>query len=164
MDKMGNYLVQQLGYEQNYQCNYFGPFSLGLHYYYYLNQQWAIGIKYAYAHGETPYFNWNEKGITGNCNVLMRSHLMMAALKWQWQEYLSFHFYSKVATGIQRRHVYCSFQDNKPHSDAPDDMKWLPAYQISPLCMEVGWKGVRFFLELGYGNEGVLSMGVSTKI
>jgi hypothetical protein len=81
MDKTGAFLEHQLGCEVGDQCNYFGPVSLGLHYYYHLDSRWGVGL----------------------------------------------------------------------------------AYQLSPACMEVGNR-VRFFMEWGYGQEGVFTIGLSTRI
>ena len=164
MDRAGDFLEQRLGYTSDALCNYFGPVSLGLHYSYYLNRQWAVGFEYAYAYGYSPYSKWNEETLVGYCDVRMHSHLLMAALKWQWLDYAPLVFYSKTAFGLQHRHVYCSFDNNAVPSDTPDDKRWLPAYQISPLCMELGRNRVRFFMELGYGNQGVFSMGINTKL
>lgn len=164
MERMGNYLEQHLNYEADFMCNYFGPYSLGLHYYYFLNRQWAIGLKYAFAHGYSPYVLGNIEGGMGVCGVRMRSHLMTAAVKWHWYKYDLLEFYSKAALGVQHRHVYCSFNDEAPYAYIPDEREWLPSYQISPMCMELGRKRLRFFIELGYGNEGIFSMGISTKI
>ena len=163
MDKTGAFLEHQLGCEVGDQCNYFGPVSLGLHYYYHLDSRWGVGLAYQYAYGYKPYDKMSEQQPVGWCDVLVRSHSLMAAVKRQWLECGSLSFYSKVALGFQHRHVYCSFRDAMQQTRTPDDKRWLLAYQLSPACMEVGNR-VRFFMEWGYGQEGVFTIGLSTRI
>lgn len=161
VNTVGDFLEQHYGYEQSYLSSYFDPFSLGLHYYYHFNEQWALGLEYAFAHGYRSYYELGDKDVFGPCNVLVRSHLIMAGCKWQWIDSDVLRVCSKVALGVQRRHVYCVFDKGISPGYTPDDKKWLMAYQIAPLYVEFGRRSLRYFLQLGYGNEGIFSFGIN---
>lgn len=166
MSKIGDYLVEQLDYWDFPDGNIVYPFSWGIHYYYHIDKFWALGVDYAYAFGNNSihYSYWNNDVVIAGCDVLVRSHLMMAVTKRQWADIAPMYIYSKLAIGLQHRHVYCSYNYGAAPTNVPKDRRWAFAYQISPLCIEMGGKRVRFFAELGYGNEGVASIGISTRL
>ena len=167
MRKMEDYLEKNLGYEQGFLCGYLGAASIGLHYSYYLSRKWAIGFNYAYAAGRSnPYWKYDDLNPSDDaegCDVLVRSHLLMPSVKHLWWEDTKAAIYTKAALGLQYRRLFYNFYDEEPEVSLPEDKSWKLAYQFSAVGVEFGSSWLRAYFELGYGNEGVVLLGLRTR-
>ena len=75
---------------------------------------------------------------------------IMATSKFVWFNHGRFGMYSKLSLGMMLL------------LDGKDEDKPIPmlAGQASAICMEFGGKALRGFLETGWGNQGLLNIGV----
>ena len=84
--------------------------------------------------------------ITGRFDMVYVS--LMPAVKFSWFNHNHVGMYSKVAVGG-------SLVLN--NNEAPQPMV---AFQLSPVCCDFGDETWRGFAELGFGNQGILNLGV----
>lgn len=157
-----------------------GPVSLRVGYFYHLNRKWAVGLQYSYS-----MFNdfAMEKQIDQNSrffdNIRANAHAFLVGGKFNWFDYMEFSLYSRAALGLMHRQIkfnprlsysYSSPEqipicppttDNPTYYTNVNEKKWLPAYQISPIGLEAGRGMLRFFMEFGYGIDGVFSFGLN---
>lgn len=147
--------------------------SAQLEYYCHLNRRIAIGgaVGYGSAYGRLvrPYesaegdwlsevylpliypYDWDDPGT----DVESRSLSVMPGLKVTWLEAGPVVLYSKGNAGLRHYRLTVSSRDYPEINDSR--LKF--AFQLSPVGVEVGGRHVKFFTEIGYGQQGIVTMG-----
>ncbi len=85
---------------------------------------------------------------------------VMPQLSLNWFDLKVFSMYSKFAIGYTFLKSKYEYADGS--SVKNDDKRF--ALQISPIALEAGIPAVRVFAEFGYGNQGVVNMGVKFRL
>ena len=84
--------------------------------------------------------------------------------------------YSRAALGTIRQHMlfdyqqaasdgrlYTAFEDDTQRDEYRhehfDEVKWRSAYQLTPVGIDLGNRFIHFYSELGYGFQGVFTIG-----
>ena len=159
---MEDVVTRDLGYGSDTQCFYLGAVASGLRYFYHVGEHWAVGAQFGTVGDYTPYIKQDADERWQDADLLMRSPFLMAAAKYYWYAASGVSLYSKADVGAQHRHLYFrSYEEGSPDDRYFDEKKWLPAFQLSPIAIELGSHNLRFFAELGYGTEGVFSFGIT---
>ncbi|MCR5312340.1 MAG: hypothetical protein K6E54_01590 [Bacteroidaceae bacterium] len=138
-----------------------------------LNNRFAAGVQAGviynydsfYGSENTGYDNkWNEF-YTYDKNVAEVADLhiyVMPTAKAYWFNYSHVAMYSRVAAGVAYRHM--TEEDLEPNDgidfNCGTDNTIKFAYQLSPICVEVGGYALRAVLEAGYGYNGYFSAGI----
>lgn len=120
--------------------------SVNIEYLRYL-QRWAsVGVSASYEYGRE---GKNEE-------VKSRHHYitLMPTTKLFWFNRAHFGMYSRL--GVGATYAY-------GHIDGEDNSHWRPAFQLSGVCLEAGGDSVRGYLELGWGTQGFVQLGISTR-
>ena len=152
------------GYMDDTYIHYFGPFALTGNYYYHLDSQWAIGLSYSYGYGYTNFLMDlpNKAMPEEHDNLLLRSNSIMPSAKWYWGCNINIPWiYSRLAVGCGERHIYLKESGDYPHVASVDERKVMFAYHMTPLGVEIGKGNFRLHAEIGYGIEGIFSMGIA---
>ena len=142
--------------------------SASLAYFYHLNERWALGL--TIGTGGQPYESLARpaaaKGqgqeTTYAGDIYSTSWFFMPTVKLHWAFLPTMRCYSKVGLGALSQHNWFAPADDFRPAQRYDERTCHLAYQLSPIGIEVGQSWLRFFCELGYGHEGVLTMGFST--
>lgn len=85
-----------------------------------------------------------DRDITGNYDMMFFS--LIPAIKARWFETSHFSMYSRGGLGLT---VY-----------AGEESSLIPAVQLSPVCFDVGENGLYGFAEIGFGTQGLATVGV----
>lgn len=149
--------------EEDLDCFNLGTSSFSLRYYYHINPHLAVGMQVGTTARFTPYMIVDQvaKTIT-DADLWARSFYTMASAKYYWNNTnaSSVVFYNRVSIGASHRHIYYKIH-NPQHTRLFDQKRWLMAWQLSPLCFEIGRSHLRFNAEFGYGIDGIANFGVS---
>lgn len=108
------------------------PFPVSIHYFYRLNENWALGATTHYEqYGKREFF-----------------YGLMPQVKWSWlnRKYVS--LYSRVAAGA----MYAYYIN--------DDNRFWPDFQLSPFGIEVGRRQWLGYVEAGAGTQDFVQGGV----
>lgn len=87
---------------------------------------------------------------------------LMPAVKWSWAYYTNVSLYSRLAFGVSYQHLSFSGQRKDTQLDT-ERHRWLPAGQLSFIGLEYRHSNLGSFIELGVGNEGILSAGIALR-
>ena len=68
---------------------------------------------------------------------------LMPTLKASWFNYENVGMYSKIGVGIS------------DFINESREQQIVPAFQVSPICVDFGWYNFRAFIEIGYGAQGI---------
>lgn len=117
---------------------------------YYAGKHFALGAQYYYSAFERQYQMQNENTATLNTKY----HSVLIRGKGIWVNKPSFQFYSALAAGP-------SFVSAKNDNDETKNNVEF-AFQASPLGIRVG-NHIAFFLEGGFGYQGLISAGLSAR-
>ena len=179
--------LERLGFENAEFCGFpeYGG-ALGLRYFCHLNKWLAVGgvMGYAHVHDTFDHFYEDVKAEDNPnvlrdtwCNVSTEAFYAAPAVKATWWRSGAVSFYSQGALGLQYRHQWVSA--HVPHYNSwpywfffmpyerVDNVRlrsvhqWRLSSQLSVVGMDFGGPRLRFFMELGYGIEGVFNMGLS---
>ena len=168
-----------MGMEHPFRCGiYVDGVSWSIRYFYYLNPQLALGAIFgkasAYDDLETPYDpeEPDAYALSPYAHVHTKSTFFMPAMKYSWYRYNGLSFYCTAALGVQRSHTWSSVHTinaslypelyYEHHRQVVFNRKqWKLAPQLTALGFDFGGRHFRFFVELGYGVEGVFNMGLS---
>ncbi|MBQ9665101.1 MAG: hypothetical protein IJ635_12335 [Bacteroidaceae bacterium] len=161
MDEMENVVQQRLGYQSGTQSMYLGAVSGGFRYFYHIDKHWAVGVQMGHIGDYSAFSKQDARGNWQDADILMSSPFLMAAAKYYWYATDALSFYSKAGIGAMRRHLYFHTYDDPTDDRFFNEKKWLPAYQFSPIGIELGRRNLRFFTELGYGTDGVVNFGIT---
>ena len=98
------------------------------------------------------------------------------SVRYTWYETTGFRSYSRIAIGAMRHHLIFDYnrfpwvEDYEARrnmrkttplfSDSSDHIKWRMAYQLTAIGASIGGNSFNVFGELGYGNLGIIRLGV----
>ncbi len=117
---------------------------------YYAGNRFAVGAQYYYSSYERQYKMQN--GTTATLNTQYHSVLIRG--KGMWVNKPAFQLYSALAAGP-------SFVSAKNDNDETKNNTEF-AFQVSPIGIRVG-NHIAFFLEGGFGYQGLVSAGLSAR-
>lgn len=102
------------------------------HYFYRLNEKWAIGATAHYEQVAKMEFYFG----------------LMPQAKWSWfnRKYVS--LYSRVAAGLMYANMINA------------DNRFWPDFQLSPFGIEAGWRHWKGFVDLGAGTQSFVQGGI----
>lgn len=105
------------------------------HYFYRLNEKWAIGATAHYEQVAKMEFYFG----------------LMPQVKWSWfnRKYVS--LYSRVAAGVMYANLINA------------DNRYWPDFQLSPFGVEAGWQHWKGFIDLGAGTQNFIQGGIMYK-
>jgi len=160
----------------------------GLEYHYRLNRKWDIGVLADWSISRevySAYYNFSGDIITPETHPdeyadgteFCRFFVVAPSVRYAWYEVSGCRCYSRIALGALRHHLtfdykrypwvdyyspdYRSPDEQKPFfTDSMDKIKWRMAYQLTALGVAFGGDNFHFFGELGYGNLGVVRLGL----
>lgn len=120
--------------------------SVNIEYLRYL-QRWAsVGVSASYEYG--------REGESAETKARHHYITLMPTSKLYWLNRAHFGMYSRLGVGATYVHGYTD-NENTSH--------WRPAFQLSGVCLEAGGDSVRGYLELGWGTQGFVQLGISTR-
>ena len=129
--------------------------------------RWGVGIQFNYVEledysSEDIYSNYYQ----GSLATMEESDFtIMPTLRCFWWYHHHWGFYTRLAAGIDFHKV--KERDLNPHDDLDFRCGTFTdkdfAYQLSLVGVEVGGRRIRAFSELGYGYQGVFSLGMRVK-
>lgn len=140
--------------------------SMGLEYFHYTQSgTWAFGVAAVYEKSSMDLtFKDTQNSKTGTTGFSMNFITVMPSVKLQWFNTNVVGMYSKVALGASVMAVPKTIDvvvDGQTQKESLDRMpSVLPAFQANPICIEVGGKNVRGFLETGWGMQGLVMGGL----
>ncbi len=117
---------------------------------YYAGNRFAVGAQYYYSSYESQYEMQNESTATLNTQY----HTLLIRGKGIWVNNPSFQFYSALAAGPS---FVKAVNDNDETKNSV-----VFAFQVSPIGIRVG-NQIAFFLEGGFGYQGLVSAGLSAR-
>lgn len=156
--------------------------SAFLEYYYHPNKHWAFGVSLGFstASGEGASVKWDDRfrlddsfqnhidyiwnGIVyelwadSDIELHSKSEFLMPEVKYSWIAKAHFRLYSKLGFGTQHYKLDVTSDRNSFPERHENGLRL--AYQASPLGIEAGGECMRGFVELGYGKQGVLNLGI----
>lgn len=142
------------------------PTTFNVSYMHALNNYVSIGGTAGYTHAElSGHDDCDYK--TGHVISIMSS------IRTYWFKATGCRFYSSATLGVQtqfRRKEFFLDYDNPfsskpcvPISEIEHDTKSLPAFQLSPIGIELGGESVKAFAELGLGAQGLGQAGIRVR-
>lgn len=143
-----------LGSSEEVESHYIGSFNA--EYYYNFNKTIGLGGIVGF---ENIVHDYNDK-TTKVTNLKENDYYIsiMPAFKTHWFNYPHVSMYSNIAAGVT---FDCrTFKDGVEKTDSENGTKVLPAFQISPICVEAGARHFMGFVELGYGTQGMFVFGL----
>ncbi len=158
-DDLSAQIYKKTSYIDDRLCNYWGPATLGLRYYYHLNPSWAIGLQYGWLADYRPFIRLNKDESGGD--LRLHSHFLMPSVKWNWYRGESWGLYSRGSFGIQFRRIFFDASHKYADYQKLEKKKWLPAFHVSLVGAEFGKRHFRFFTEMGFGMDGIVNSGLS---
>ena len=134
-----------------------GPYSIE---YFYRVKEW-IGVGGMLIYGKDHVTATEHEGITG-IEKMKASYLsILPAAKFDWVRKQYFGMYSKLALGFTRRSEYVDFFDSS-RGDEKRTSTHLNGH-VTLLGLEAGSPHFRGFGELGFGEQGMLLIGLRYK-
>lgn len=137
--------------------------SINLEYYYRLNERWALGAIMGWGYASKSYY---RIPIEEDAGMTSKYFYMAPSLKYAWFLKGIFRLYSRLATGAIRQHTTFDISrwqdghDTTMTDTCSDEVKWKLAYQLTPVGFDFGIEPIRVYSELGYGCQGVFTIGV----
>lgn len=162
--------------------------TFNLEYNYRLNKQWAIGIIMGWGRSEESYSGYDDlnkpESGTGDGYYLYglessKTFYLAPSLRYGWFQRRNIRFYSRIALGTMRQHTTFdvsktsfstnSYDDyylikykddwNRVEAESSEEIKWKFAYQLTAFGFDFGIEPIRLYSELGYGCQGVFTIG-----
>lgn len=155
-------------------------FSAHAEYLYHFHKHWAIGGTFGAAGADTwARQPWDEKykasleyspfdfvfgGIiytlvpSSDVDIKSRSYYAIPSVMYTWYDRRTFRLYSKAGLGIQYYRLDVT-SDHHLYPEKHED-RWKLAYQVSCVGVETGGERMRGFVEIGYGKQGILNLGL----
>ena len=125
------------------QNGFWGP--VGVEYYYHVTPGVAIGAMASIAGCK-----WGDKG-----EEKTKYYTVMPAIKFNWLRREHFGMYSGLAAGV----MFITSKDDKKDNDSKTSFMG----QLTALGAEFGGQQLRAFTELGFGERGMLTLGLRYK-
>lgn len=137
--------------------------SIWAEYLYHFNNHLAVGGTAGYSKVDgctyfTGAFSQAEEGNHKSIDLDTHTFFVMPSVKATWFNFTHVSLYSRGAAGLAH---YQLTTENSQGIIPRDESRIKGIYQLSPVGVEVGGERVRFYSELGYGIEGVFSLGVT---
>jgi hypothetical protein len=155
---MGNYTV---GGENVDYDNYFGPLNLQ---YFYRKKPWKlIGIQATYFYDSCGFhYSKAEDSPDGYMNERNKHHCfsLMPAVKYNYLRKKHFGMYSGASLGVLMVRYNCVRGD----VEHTDKYMFYPIFQLSLLGLEGGGQRLRGFMDIGFGEQGVLQFGLRYRL
>lgn len=158
--------------------------SAHLEYSYHINTRWAIGAVagFASAKGNGAMLKWDDRfreedpedqnvfnyiingvvySLFGDTDIKLhsKSQFLMPVVQYSWKSKDKFRLYSKVGLGAQHYDMYVTSSRNSFPEKHENGIRL--AYQLTPIGLETGGKRMRGYMELGYGKQGIINLGIS---
>lgn len=129
--------------------------TIGVEYFRHLNNpRLAVGAIFTFAKYAEDVIKKDDKSKVGDRS---RTYLtLMPSLKYYWVNGKSFGFYSKVAAGA----MLMKYDDSRISSS--ESQLYFMA-QASPIGLEAGSTSFRGFIEAGFGEQGILLVGLRAR-
>lgn len=139
-----------------------GP--VGLEYFYHVSSRVGIGAIGGFTINKRDIKRGDNKTGTSNLNYFT----VLPAAKFEWIQKDHFGLYSKVGAGISCRHSIdknevFDEETGKTQFEKKTDNGVMFNFQVSAIGAEFGNQSVRGFAELGFGELGVVLVGVRYK-
>ena len=139
--------------------SYIGP--INVEYFYHVNEWFGVGGTFTFALSKM-----NVVDLSHNNQVIEKDndkyYTLIPAVKFNWLRTPNFGMYSKLGAGATFLN-----SDSEPvdtRTDHPDKSKYyIFNFQVTPLGLEAGSAQFRGFLEAGFGEQGVVSLGLRYK-
>lgn len=156
--------------------DYIHNLCLSGYYNYHFNDRIGIGASVGMTtmpqHSLTRYnFTYNSLkqrwlfGGTSNGQIHGRTLFFMPEARYTWFYNSGLSLYVRGGLGayyIHHKFTYRDINDGRQHKQTQTD--WRVAYQVSPIGIDFTNGPVRYFMEMGYGAEGILRCGISCKL
>lgn len=158
--------------------------TLSFEYHYRLNQRWAVGCIAGWGISKESYDGIEEHGAAPHSYLAKygseqsRIFYIAPSVRYSWLTTMRGHMqlYSRAALGTIRQHMifdyqqaasdgrlYTAFEDDTQRDEYRhehfDEVKWRSAYQLTPVGIDLGNRFIHFYSELGYGFQGVFTIG-----
>ncbi len=140
--------------------------AVNMEYMYRLNSHWAVGVDFGYEHAQCDAMD--ETDADNIAKYKDDYFTVMLGGKYYWINGAKFRIYSKAAVGVSFVREKMTGIVDYTSSVMPDEQELFSdnatgfAYQVSPVALEIG-KDFCGFLELGYGNQGVVQAGIRVR-
>ena len=158
----------------------------GLEYHYRLNRKWDVGVlaDWGISRGSYSAYYFTSEDVHSptaipddwaSANECCRFFVFAPSVRYTWSETNNSRCYSRIALGAMRHHltfdykrypwndyqsVSNSFSDIPSFTDGTDDVKWRMAYQLTVIGAAISSQSFNLFGEIGYGNLGIVRLGV----
>ena len=142
--------------------------SSSIRFFRYLKKNLAVGGSLGFAWGRRgvgeEYVEYQEGNVHHSELIALdyryyNSFYLMGGAKWSYINKEYFCMYMRGAFGVQRQRFWYDGSYNL--GGTYDLNKVKAAAQISPFGIEGGYKFIHGFLEIGFGMEGIINIGVS---
>lgn len=142
--------------------------AISFEYYRYVHEHVAVGAATTYevyTLGFKSYTGKDEEGhATYNSQIPDHTHIIsiMPAAKFPWFNYEHVGMYSKAAVGLNIMHTQGhSVVNDKGEQDVTEPSTSVNvAWQANPVCVDFGNMFCRGFVELGWGFQGLVMLGL----
>lgn len=158
-------------YDMQYQGECFGLLgdsfvTFNLEYHYRFDWHWAAGAIVGWGRSEGSYHRCDDIRtsvedsydcfIRDRGGISSRVFYLAPSVKYDWFLKGKFRLYSRVALGAMRQHTTFEY---KMMEASYDEVEWKVAYQLTPIGFDFGIEPIRVYSELGYGCQGVFTIG-----
>jgi len=168
-DQWGNFwatmftapIVKILGEDVEFQDRKsFG--AINIDYNHHVSPSLAIGANVAYSQISAD-VNGKVNGVKQKVGTEKENYYtVMANVKWDWHRRKHITLYSRAAAGVMiGNYNTTSSIDNTKNKT---ENKVTFAGQVSPFGIELGSEKVRGFYEVGFGNAGIVQLGLRVKL
>lgn len=140
--------------------------TFNLEYHYRFERHWAAGAIVGWGRSKGSYYRsyeilasaeeFDDSFIPDSGDMLSKVFYLAPSIKYDWFLKGKFRLYSRVALGAMRQHT--TFDYRKAETSF-DEVKWKVAYQLTPIGFDFGIEPIRVYSELGYGCQGVFTIG-----
>ena len=140
--------------------------TLNLEYHYRFDRRWAVGAIMGWGRSSGSYHRFydiqtsvegfGDSYIRDSGDMLSKVFYLAPSIKYDWFLKGKFRLYSRVALGAMRQHTTFDYRDLEVSFD---EVKWKVACQLTPIGFDFGIEPIRVYSELGYGCQGVFTIG-----
>ncbi len=143
-----------LGIAQRSETTTFGVAGLGYRYHI---DRFGLGVDLGYSTAKEELFK-KSKDVEPFETSKMKRYFFMPTASYSWYRTHYIDFYGSASAGT----IYETTR--KDTADAKTESETIFAYQINPIGLRIGNETAGGFLELGYGQKGILSAGISIRL
>ena len=137
----------------------YGSYSIG--YNYHANEKWSYGFLTGFSANKTTYKSgYNDSDYKQES--LRHYFYAMPTIKLTWLHRKRINLYSELGLGFYFRVEKITHFDDQGN-DISHNNGGMAAVQLTPVGMELGNEKLKYFLDLGFGNKGLLNTGLRYK-